>query len=123
MLELRIRADKTGSRTADGPWPIAGVEIVGKSPRDHNWADTRVWDGLKRGYITFENQRADVTSVTVDGEEKPYPRGAVVTGDYLVLHTADGEVRWKVSESPGIYEDDSVEAGYRISHEYKTRRV
>lgn len=118
MLQLRIRADKTG----DGPpWPLASVELVGDAPRDHNFADSFVTKGLAGQYLSFTNPRP-VASV-LPADVSPYERDPVITGDEIVLHLASGELRYKVLEHPGKHADESEHSGWRVSHEYRCRLI
>lgn len=138
MLTLRKRADRskgervvrfdeeTGERklvnpatpgTDHEPWPLAGVELVGDAPKQHNFADSFVARALRDGYLEFKNPRAEVTEV--DGVQ--YSRNPVVTGDEIVLNLATGKLRYRVVEPPGRYRDK--DGSVRESHEYRCRLV
>lgn len=116
MLELRKRADKTGKEPPDGEaWPLKHVELVGKAPTRHNFADTFVARALEDGYLSFKNARA--TSTT------GYDRDPVVTGDEIVLSLKGNKLRYKVLEHPGRYSDNDEPSGFRVTHEYRCRLV
>lgn len=115
MLELRIRADKSGKQDGDGRWPIAGVELVNDAPKEHNFADSFVSRALADGYLEFEDQETSNS----DG----YDRNPVISGSHIVLKLVSGDLRYKVLEAPGRYSDEDEESGYRVSHEYRARLV
>lgn len=121
MLELRIRADKTGEPDGGGRWPIASVALVGDAPREHNFADTFVSRALADGYLEIVNPRA--VSAQVPAGVQPYERDPVVTGDEIVLHLASGDLRYRVREHPGKFADEDEPSGWRVSHEYRCRLV
>lgn len=107
MLELRIRADKTGDPPEDGGrWPLSHVEIVGDAPLLHNFADSFVGKAMADGYLEFEGMAAAVT--------EGYSRNPVITGDVIVLRLATGDLRYEVIEHPGRYGDE-------VHHEYRCR--
>lgn len=99
------------------PWPLASVELVGDAPAKHNFADSFVARAMQDGYLELANPRAEATEV--DGVS--YERSPVMTGDEIVLHLANGDVRYKVLEPPGRYRDD--DGSVRVSHEYRCRLV
>lgn len=130
MLELHKIADKSGDQPPthpetilleDGsevphpqagqitePWPLSHVELVGEAPADHNFADTFIARAMGDGYLEF----TDMAVVQSDG----YGRNPVLTGSEIVLHVADGDLRYRVLEPPGKY-------GERVSNEYRCELV
>ena len=119
MLQLRIRADKTGEQPESGRWPVDRVELAAEAPKDHNFADTFVARALADGYLEFENPRA-VTSPVPEGVE-PYDRDPVITGDAIILRLHGGDLHYRVLEPPGKYADEAEPSGWRVSHEYQCR--
>lgn len=112
MLELRKRADRSGEPPAEGePWPLASVELVGKAPAVHNFADQFVARAIGDGYLEFENAGVAMTP--------GYERNPVVAGSAIVLHLAAGDLIYDVLEHPGRYErsDGTVE----VHHEYRCK--
>lgn len=132
-LFIRKRADKSGDQPLDGQaWPLAHVELttpdgrraeLDEAPAEHNFADTLVAAGMTEGWIEVVNPRAAVTS-TARGS---YSRNPVVTGDELVLHLDQGDLRYEVLEHPGRYEQagEGEDAGTVDveHHEYRCRLV
>lgn len=144
MLQLRKLADRSGPEPArnkatgvddDGnpilenprlahgallePWPLAGVELIGDPPTEHNFADTYVARALSDGYLTIENARPHASPVPPGVQ--PYDRDPVLTGDEIVIKLVDGDLRYRILECPGKYPDESEFSGWRVSHEYRCK--
>lgn len=135
MLELRVRADKSGdplrteyrnakNQTVLNPppgsdlrevpiWPTDGVEIKGEAPEYHNFADALVSRGITEGWLEIDGLALHST--------EGYERNPVVTGDAIVLKTPSGDVRYRINEAPGKYDDDNEPSGKRVSNEYACR--
>lgn len=97
-------------------WPLSHVELVGDVPDEHGFSDTLVARGLQEGWITFRPEP------TLQHTAR-YERGAVVTGEELVVHAKPKDVRFRVVEAPGRYPDPDEPAGYRVTHEYRLERI
>ena len=121
MLELRKRADRAGEPDEHGTWPLEAVELVGDAPRDHNFSDAFVARALADGYLELAEPRASSSKLPPDVET--YSRDPVISGKEIVLHLADGDLRYKVLEHPGKYADENEPSGFRVTHEYRCRLV
>lgn len=87
-------------------WPLAGVELVGDAPADHNFADILVGRAVAEGWAEFVNP----TVVTTDG----YERNPVVTGDQIVLHLDTGDLTYDIVDHPGRFDGE-------VHHEYRCK--
>jgi hypothetical protein len=108
-LRIRKRAERSADfvvhKRADGsldhglPWPLAGIEIVGKPPKETYVPNTWVNKAAAEGWLTLEGEQM----VHRPGGPPEEPWRVTHTfrhADALVLHTADGDVRYKVVENP-----------------------
>lgn len=109
MLNVRIRADKTGPTPRRGsPWPVAGIDIVNEGGAA---AVTRIAQGWvvkaeREGWVTLVNRR----EVERPGGPPDDPWRAdkihkFLQTDKIILHTADGDVTWVVTHQPDKYAD------------------
>ena len=55
------------------------------------------------------NQRDEGTLELIDGK--------------LIIHCREGDLIYRVHEEPGVHEDETEPAGYRISHQYSCELV
>lgn len=94
-------------------WPLSHVEVIGDPPEEHNFADGFVARGMVEGWVRLDNMRL--------GPTEGYERGPVLTGDAVVIDTADGPLTYEIVEHPGRYPDKSEDSGFRVTHEYKCR--
>lgn len=103
------------------PWPLAGIAIEGDTPK-HTIVPTSFVDGgLAEGWITVENQRAVMRSGGPPDNPWKVDRDLNIPhvfshGDALVLHTVDGDVRYRIVENPDKWPaeklDDTAETGF-----------
>lgn len=81
------------------PWPLAGVQIKGKPPKELELPTSFVANGVAEGWIEIE-----------DAEPVHRPGGVpenhwalthtFVHGEAIVLKTLDGDVRYRVVDNP-----------------------
>lgn len=90
------------------PWPLAGVQIIGTPPTVTTASTGWVDNAAREGWVTIEGQRAVVRPG--GPPEDPYrvdPAKGIPHvfrhADALVLHTVDGDVRYRVVAQPDKY--------------------
>ncbi len=95
----RILVDPSTPGFEHEPWPLAGMEIEGKPPREAiiptSWVEKRLAEGL----VTLEGDRV----VHRPGGPQESPWRVTHTfrhADTIVLHCASGDVRYRVVENP-----------------------
>lgn len=90
------------------PWPLAGIEIVGDAPSYTHVGTSWVAKGKAEGWITLEGEeivhRPSGPSDNVWGA----PAHTFVQAEALIIHTVDGDVRYKVVHQPDKYADNAV---------------
>lgn len=86
------------------PWPLAGIAIEGKPPKVTSISTTVVDRGVAEGWITREGERREHRPG--GPAEKPWAvTHTFVHADTLVIHTVDGDVRYRVTGQPDKYHD------------------
>jgi len=102
---LRVRKLADTMSGIGPPWPLAGIAVVG------DWPVTAVvpmdWGqrAAGEGWLTFENPRWVVRpSGPKDNPWVTLPH-TLLHADALVLHTIDGDVRYRVVHQPDKYAD------------------
>lgn len=111
MLELHKLADRSGPTPdfANGEtWPMAGMELVGKAPKKHNFSDDLVNRGAGEGWLEIVEPRAHHTA--------GYSRGTVVTGAAIRCTFTNAVVVYRIDQAPGRYDGEE-------SHEYRCTLV
>jgi hypothetical protein len=89
------------------PWPLAGVKIVGDTPRSTRVPTTWVAKAKAEGWLTLEGE--DIVHRPGGSAENRWgTTHTFVHADAVVLHTLDGDVRYKVVHQPDKYADNST---------------
>lgn len=81
------------------PWPLAGITVEGDAPKVTRVPASFVTKGMREGWLELEGYR--VVHRPGGPPDDPWRvTHTFVQGDTLVLHTVDGDVRYRVVESP-----------------------
>lgn len=146
LLEVRIRADKTGPQPPYGvAWPVAGVEIVGDLQKEvvlpHGWVQRMAERGLlklvgkkeverpARNNPDFDNAgSAKVSKAHEQSDDLPMQpkKHRFVQADKIVFDTLNhGKVTYKVTYQPDKYvdSDDPTEKVTKEHYESGNTRV
>lgn len=109
VLRIRKHADKSGSRLADGAWPLAGMSFEDGPPDATTINVDKVNEGISEGWITAEG------GVPVVRPAGPTPDVWVSTHtgsphffmhyERLVFHSREGDVAYAVTHQPDKYAD------------------
>lgn len=118
MPGLRVRklADRSGGEPArwgsqpgspPGTWPLAGVRVEGEIPSPCRLPTSWVARGIAEGWLTGEGHQVVLRpSGPADNPWRPdKPPHVLHHFDTLVLHTVDGDVRFRVVHQPDKYAD------------------
>lgn len=102
LLVVRKRADKTGPEPAPGQsWPLLGIEL--EDPPDTCRVPTAwVNKAVAEGWVTLEAPTVVMRPAGPGGD----PTANVhqfIHADTLVVHTLDGDVRYRVVRQPDKY--------------------
>lgn len=108
-LRVRILADKTGGPPPEGmPWPIAGLRIEGDAPNACTLPTTFVSKRKADGVLTLDGERV-VHRPGGPPEDLWRVTHTFVHADAIVLHTVDGDVRYRVTHQPDKYVDGGAD--------------
>lgn len=86
------------------PWPLAGVAIVGDAPARCHIPTHFAAGAAAEGWLTLEGEQL-VHRPGGPPEEPWRTTHTFVHGEALVIHTTDGDVRYRVVQQPDKYVD------------------
>jgi len=137
MPGLRVRklADRSGGEKAKwgdqpgsppGTWPLAGVRVEGELPTACRLPTGWVARGIAEGWLTGEGQRTVTRPSGPAGNpwRPDKPPHIFHHFDTLVLHTVDGDVRFRVTHQPDKYAaagDDTTKVTDKVYAAGRTR--
>lgn len=91
-------------RDLHAPWPFAGIAIEGTPPKVTTASTTFVSKGVDEGWITLEGER--MAHRPGGPAQKPWAvTHSFLHADAVVIHTVNGDVRYRVTEQPDKYHD------------------
>lgn len=138
MLVIRKLADKsTGTRvqmydpitgekrlvnpetpgTTHEPWPLAGIQIEGEIPSNPCPAMDWVARAVAEGWIELENEGVEHAPGGPENNQWAVTH-TFVTADAITIKTVDGDVRYRVVQNPGKYDDENEPSGKRVDWSY-----
>lgn len=99
------------------PWPLAGVQIDGDIPRRARVPTSSIEKWVSEGWCELVGERV----VTAPGgpPDDPHSREHMHIfrqADEVVLHTVDGDVRYRVTRQPGKYVDPDPDGPTAFEH-------
>jgi hypothetical protein len=103
-------------------WPLTGIAIEneGGPPKETAVGVDFVQIGKLEGWITLEG--AEMAHFPGGPPESPWKiTHSFEQADAIVIHTVDGDVRYRVVGQPGKHDDDTQESGKRVDHFYTLR--
>jgi hypothetical protein len=101
------------------PWPLAGVRVEGDVPDVTTISTGVVTRAAAEGWLTVENERVEHRP----GGPPSDPWRVTHTfrhADALVLHTVDGDIRYRVTRQPDKYNEPEPLAGKQRDGEAPT---
>lgn len=90
------------------PWPLAGVQIEGDTPKLTRVPTSFVASGRAEGWIELENDRP-VHRPGGTPDDPWMKTHTFIHADAVILKTVDGDVRFEVVHQPDKYDDESGE--------------
>lgn len=119
----RFLADPSDPDTPKA-WPLAGIQIEGKPPKEAELTTSWVANGAAEGWIQLENARP----VHRPGGPPENPWALTHTflhADVIVLKTVEGDVRYSVVDSPDKWptEKNDRDEGFGgdVRHVYRVK--
>lgn len=107
-LQINKLADKSGNRNEDGSWPLAGVRIVGDPPIEISVPQSYVTRARAEGWMTLENEQVVYRQAAPNDDPLAASPHQFMQADAIVIHTVDGDVRYRVTRQPDKYADNAV---------------
>jgi hypothetical protein len=93
------------STWVETPWPLAGIQIEGKPPKEMELSSSWVSLGVAEGWIELEGAEA----VHRPGGRPDNPWALTHTflhAEAIVLKTVDGDVRYRVLDNPDKWPEE-----------------
>jgi hypothetical protein len=95
----------TACRCRPEPWPLLGVRVEGDAPKHTVVSTTWVARGRAEGWLTFEGEQ--VVHRPGGPRENPWAvTHTFVHGKAIVLHTVDGDLRYRIVTNPDKWPAD-----------------
>lgn len=91
------------------PWPLAGIRVEGDPPKHLRVPLSTVQQWRRESLLTVEGARY-VIRTGGPPEQPDQVLHHFLHADTLVLHTVDGNLRWRVVENPDKWPDEKTAA-------------
>lgn len=95
------------------PWPLAGIAVEGDVLKHVRVSTSYVTNAAREGWMTVEGGSVEHAPGGPEGD----PWRVTHTfehADAIVLHTVDGDLRYRVVHQPGKYDDPAEPSGKRV---------